>query len=131
MGRLASVYAGPFAMWPESHAPLDEHGGEMFADEFGWFYAAVVGPGSEPGAGPSRAVFYTPNQDKPRPGGPVWVFSYTNEPPGEYVGADFRRVDREAEVEAFRRAYARELAEMAKAAGREPVLGWGVLYGYA
>jgi hypothetical protein len=124
------MYVGPFAMWPEDRAPSHEHVELMFCDELGDFDAAVVGLGRETGAAPSRAVFYTPNPDKPRPGGPTCLLFYVNEPPGEVVGADFRFMDREAEVEAFRRAYTRELAELTKLAEREPVLGWGVIYAY-
>jgi hypothetical protein len=99
--------------------------------ELGSFGGQVVGPRGVRGAAPSWAVYYTPNPDKPRPGGPEWVLFYVNEPLGrECVGVDFRSLDREAEVEAFRRAYSRELAELAELAGREPILGWGVIYSY-
>ena len=37
-------------------------------------------------------------------------------------------VDQEAELAAFRKAYAVELAELTAAAGREPAYRWGLVY---
>jgi hypothetical protein len=132
MSRLAYVYVGPFAMWPEECAPSPDQAAKICGSALGEYPGGVVEPGAAPRAGPAQVIFYVPNSyEPPRPGGPSRTLHYCNEPPGECVGADYRSLDREAEVEAFRTAYARELAALAKAAGREPVVGWGVIYGYS
>src|SRR5262245_28327959 len=106
-------------MWPEESEPRTEHG-DPYYGALGPYWGAVVESGSTPGAIPTRAVFYVPDSGPdvpPRPGGPSHIFAYGDTPPGGCVGRDLRFLDRESEIEAFRVAYARELAEMAKAAG--------------
>ena len=131
MSYSPSVYAGPFAMWPGGHTPEQSPGGDvMFPDVFGWSFAATGIPGEKLTRDAPRAVYFYPSPyAPPRPGAPTRWIHFTGTPPGDDVGFDFLAVDQRAEVEAFRAAYAHELAEMAKVAGMEPVLGWGVIYG--
>ena len=108
----------------------------MFPDGLGWFSGQCgsrrMCPERSPRLLRHRAArsFFTPSESKPRPGGPKVVFQYTNEPPGECLGADLRLVDREAEIEGLPPGVRPELAAMTAIAGREPDFGWGIIYSY-
>jgi hypothetical protein len=132
MSRTASVFAGPFAMWPEESVPRHETG-ELLDTEsgsFSWYFATIGEPGSKPNRDGPRAVYFTPNPyEPPLPGGPKHVMCFDREPPGEFVGMNFLTVNIASEVEAFRKTYGNELAVLTAAAGVEPVIGWGVIYG--
>src|SRR5579871_5183773 len=74
----------------------------------------------EPGEPPRRAIFYAPSTDCDRDGivhrRPQSVFGC--------IALDFRGVDQEAEVEAFRRAFKPELETLADEIGKPPTFRW-------
>ena len=88
----------------------------------GEFSAVMV----EPGEPPQRAIFYAPSTDCDREGivhrRPQSVFGC--------IALDFRGVDQEAEVEAFRLAFKPELETLADEIGKPPTFRWGVVYAY-
>jgi hypothetical protein len=128
MSRTTALYVGPYAAWPEESVPSDEPIDRICADDLGREAGGAVAPGGTRRR-PVRVVFFVPNPYKRRRrGGPSGTLHYDGEPPGQGVGADFRGLDREAEVKAFRTASAREPEAMAEAAGCEPLFGWGVIY---
>ena len=122
MSRSACFYVGPYAMWVDASPPDDAVGdlwGSWGSDDLGLI---------EPGQRPVRVVFYAPSPDSSRAGAPRRAFRILGAP--DCVGLDFRDVDPEAEVEAFRTAYKLELDELAQRIGRPPVLRWGMIYTY-
>jgi hypothetical protein len=121
MSRSACFYVGPYAMWVDASPPDD------VGDLWGHWGSDGVGV-IEPGQQPVRVIFYSPSPDSSRAGGPRRAFNFDNPP--DCVGLDFRGVDQEAEVEAFRVAYKPELDELAQQIGRPPVLRWGTIYTY-
>jgi hypothetical protein len=126
MSSSASVYVGPYAVWAgEGGFPRQD--GELvtfetLGDYFGEDGTAEV----EYDQGDVKTVIYVPNDD--RPGGPRRTVSYGSYPPGGCAALDLRGIDPDAEVAAFRKAYAKELAELTAAAGREPMYRWGLVY---
>jgi len=139
MSSSASVYVGPYAVWA-GEGGLPRGGGEILMfDELGGYFGEDVTAEVEYGRGDVEAVIYVPVEPrprpgrprpKPRPGAPERAVRY-DYPPGGCAASDLRGIDREAELEAFRKAYAAELAELTAAAGREPVYGWGLVYCYS
>jgi hypothetical protein len=110
---------------------LEEDRGDTSEGQVGglWGHWGPDGDGMiEPGKRPVRAFFYAPAPDSVRPGGPRRAFTTSGSP--DCVALDFRDVDQEAEVEAFRTAYKPELDELAQQIGRPPVFRWGVVYTY-
>src|SRR5215469_1249724 len=118
MSRSAIFYVGPYAMWVDASPPDD-----VVGDLWGTWGTDGVGM-IEPGKRPVRTVFYVPSPDSSRAGGPRRAFHIYNAP--DCVALDFRGVDQEAEVEAFRVAYKAELDELAQRIGRPPALRWGM-----
>src|SRR5262245_57143371 len=127
MSKSASLYVGPYAMWEGLRPPGQD---VLPWDVFEGWWSSVTGVIEvEFGGGQVRAFCVVPSQEYPRPGGPKHMAVYMNS--GEwYAALDLSGIDREAELEAFRRTYEQELRGMAEALGREPVLRWGVIYGY-
>jgi hypothetical protein len=73
-------------------------------------------------------IFYTPAPDGP-PSDKWRTFNYSF-PPSGCAGVDFRGIDQEAEVAAFRSAFKPELDTLTQRIGRPPVLRWGMIYTY-
>src|SRR5262245_21623272 len=116
MSKIASLYVGPYALWAgEGGFPVDPAGNSLCTRVLG-DHAGPDGTAEVVfGEGPVPAVLYAPLAGRPRQRGPQQTAQYTEGPPGGCAGLDLGTIDRDAEVAAFRRAYARELAAMAKA----------------
>jgi hypothetical protein len=122
MSRSPYVYVGPYAMWVEASPPEDD-----FPRLWGHWGPDGVGE-IEPGQEPVPVIFYTPAPDSLPSDG--WrTFNYTI-PPSGCAAVDFRGVDQEAEIEAFRAEYKTELDALTHQIGRPPVLRWGMIYTY-
>ena len=120
MSRSISFYVGAYAMWADVGRLETE-----FEDL--WSYGGLDDEAEvEPGEPPQRAIFYAPSTDCDREGighrRPQSVFGC--------IALDFRGVDQEAEVEAFRRAFKPELETLADEVGKPPTFRWGVVYAY-
>lgn len=136
MSGAASVYVGPYAMIPRDAPLRDPETGEPLGDvqplceelseALCHYYASPVPAGRRPGEGSRRDVLFAPWGGKIRASGPTRALDWDG-PPGVF-SCNLQGVDRQAEVEAFRRVYAKELAHLAKAAGSELVFGWGVIF---
>lgn len=126
MSVSACLYVGPYALWVDADPPgedvlpwdvLSGHWSSMTKELQVAFSKGSV-----------RGFCVVPSSTAPRAGGPTRTMESLNF--WGYAALDLSDIDREAEVEAFRRAYERELAEMAAAIGSEPVLRWGVIFGH-
>jgi hypothetical protein len=136
MSRIAAVYVGPYAALPRGAELRDPETGESLDDPqslceglsgaFCHYYADPAPAGRRASSGAGRDVLFAPWGGKVRADGPARVVDW-DRPEGTFW-SDLLGVDREAEVEAFRRAYAEELAQLAAAAGGELEFGWGVIF---
>jgi hypothetical protein len=121
----SAIYVGPYPMWTDdvSREELEKVVGEGLDLRWSQEGEAVI----EPGEGRVPVLFAAPRQTEQRRGGPECALTFSSYHYG-CVGLDLREVDRNAEVNAFRRAYKAELDAITQRVGSPPVIRWGVLY---
>jgi hypothetical protein len=127
MSQIPSLYVGPYAMWvgPWERDPSDD---PEALDAYNSMRMSDGKAEIEPHGPAGQADLFVAASS--RTGGPKRLVLYTDAPAGGFAGLDLGAVDREAEVAAFRRAYRRELAALARVAGGQLVVRWGVIFSY-